>query len=50
LLYQGSNQTMKAVRHWTAYLKLDPTSHWSTIARRELSKLRQEAVLPGSRA
>jgi tetratricopeptide (TPR) repeat protein len=49
LLYQGSNQTMKAVRHWTAYLKLDPSSHWSAIARRELAKLRQEAVLPGSR-
>lgn len=50
LLCQGSNQTMKAVRHWTAYLKLDPGSHWSTIARRELAKLRQEAVLPGSRS
>ena len=50
LLYQGSNQTMKAVRHWTAYLKLDPGSHWSTIARRELTKLRQEAVLPGLKA
>jgi tetratricopeptide (TPR) repeat protein len=49
LLHQGSNQTMKAVRHWTAYLKLDPSSHWSTIARRELSKLRQEAVLHGMR-
>jgi tetratricopeptide (TPR) repeat protein len=49
LLYQGSNQTMKAVRHWTAYLKLDPGSHWSTIARRELAKVRHEAVVPGSR-
>jgi tetratricopeptide (TPR) repeat protein len=49
LLFQGSNQTMKAVHHWTAYLKLDPTSHWSNIARRELSKLRQAALLPGSR-
>lgn len=49
LLYQGSNQTMKAVHHWTAYLKLDPASHWSNIARRELAKLRQAAVVPGSR-
>ena len=48
LLYQGSNQTLKAVRHWTWYLKLDQSSHWATIARRELAKLRQEAVLPGS--
>ena len=49
LLYQGSNQTMKAVHHWTAYLKLDPASHWSNIARRELTKLRQAAVVQGSR-
>jgi tetratricopeptide (TPR) repeat protein len=49
LLYQGSNQPMKAVHHWTAYLKLDPASHWANIARRELSKLKQAALLPGSR-
>ncbi len=49
LLYQGSNQPMKAVRHWTEYLKLDAGSQWSTIARRELAKLRAATVLPGSR-
>ena len=49
LLYQGSNQPMKAVQHWTTYLKLDPSSHWATIARRELTKLREATVLPGSR-
>ena len=49
LLYQGSSQPMKAVHHWTAYLKLDPASHWANIARRELTKLRQAALLPGSR-
>ena len=49
LLYQGSDQHMKAVRHWTEYLKLDPASNWSTIARRELSKLRAVTVVPGSR-
>ena len=49
LLYQGSNQPMKAVHHWTTYLKLDPTSHWAIIARRELAKLRQAAVLPGAK-
>ncbi len=48
LLYQGSNQGMKALRHWTEYLKLDPSSHWSSIARRELSKLRKAAVVPGA--
>jgi tetratricopeptide (TPR) repeat protein len=41
LLHQASNQPMNAVRHWTEYLKLDPSSHWSSIARRELSKLRK---------
>jgi len=49
LLYQGSNQTMRAVRHWTDYLKLDPGSHWANIARKELAKLREAAVVPGSR-
>ena len=48
LLYQGSNQMMNAVRHWTEYLKLDPSSHWSSIARRELSKLRKAAVVTGT--
>jgi tetratricopeptide (TPR) repeat protein len=50
LLYQGTNQPMRAVRHWTDYLKLDPGSHWANIARRELAKLREAAVVPGSRA
>ncbi len=50
LLYQGTNQPMRAVRHWTSYLKLDPGSHWANIARRELTKLREAAVVPGSRA
>jgi tetratricopeptide (TPR) repeat protein len=49
LLFQGSNQPMKAVQHWRAYLKLDPASHWSNIARRELAKLREATVVPGSR-
>jgi tetratricopeptide (TPR) repeat protein len=50
LLFQGSNQPMKAVQHWRAYLKLDPSSHWSNIARRELAKLREATVVPGSRS
>jgi tetratricopeptide (TPR) repeat protein len=47
LLYQGARQNMKAVRHWMAYLKLDPSSEWATIARRELDKLREAAVVRG---
>ena len=49
LLYQSVSQPMKAVRHWIAYLKLDPSSSWATIARRELAKLREAAVVHGSR-
>jgi tetratricopeptide (TPR) repeat protein len=47
LLYQGARQNMKAVRHWMAYLKLDPSSEWAGIARRELEKLREAAVVRG---
>jgi len=47
LLYQSAQQPMKAVRHWMAYLKLDPSSEWAAIARRELSKLREAAVVRG---
>lgn len=50
LLYQSLNQPMKAVQHWRTYLKLDPASHWSNIARRELAKLREAAVVPGTRS
>ena len=49
LLYQGDNQPMKAVRHWVEYVKLDPSSQWAAIARRELTKLREAAVVHGSR-
>jgi tetratricopeptide (TPR) repeat protein len=47
LLYQSAQQPLKAVRHWMAYLKLDPSSEWATIARRELAKLREAAVVRG---
>lgn len=49
LLFQGSNQPMKAVRHWTMYLKLDPASTWANVARRELAKLKGQAIVPGFR-
>ena len=45
LLYQNSGQSMKAVHHWKAYLKIDPTSSWATIARRELEKLKDAAIV-----
>lgn len=50
LLFQGRGDTMNAVRHWRTYLKLDPTGYWAGIARRELARLRQEAVVGGGQA
>ena len=50
LLYQSIGQPLNAVRHWKAYLKLDPGSTWANIARRELAKLRDSAIVPGNRA
>jgi len=49
LLHQGAGDVMKAVRHWRAYLKLDGSSEWSRIARRELGKLEAATVLRGNR-
>ena len=50
LLHQGAGESMKAVHHWTLYLKLDPASEWSSIARRELGKLRKAALVGGLRS
>lgn len=49
LLYQGLRDLMQAVRHWRAYLKLDSTSAWAQIARRELGKLEAATVVEGNR-
>ncbi len=45
LLYQGQGDNLKAVKHWRLYLKLDPAGYWAGIARRELSRLRQETIV-----
>jgi len=45
LLFQSRGQSMQAVPHWRAYLKLDPRSHWADIARRELGKLKDAAIV-----
>jgi tetratricopeptide (TPR) repeat protein len=47
LLYQAMSQPLKAVRHWKAYLTMDPGSAWATIARRELAKIKEAAILRG---
>jgi tetratricopeptide (TPR) repeat protein len=48
LLYQSTGQPLKAVHHWKLYLQLDPSSSWSNIARRELSKLKDQTIVRGS--
>jgi tetratricopeptide (TPR) repeat protein len=49
LLYQAMGQPLKAVRHWKAYLSMDPGSAWAAIARRELAKIKEAAILRGPR-
>lgn len=49
LLYQSMRDVMSAVRHWKAFLKLDSTSTWAQIAKRELAKLQAETVVTGSK-
>ena len=40
LLCERTGDILKAVHHWKTYLKLDHSSTWSDIARRQLEKLR----------
>jgi tetratricopeptide (TPR) repeat protein len=49
LLHQGAGEVMKAARHWRTYLRLDPLSSWAEVARRELKKIYQSAVVVGFR-
>jgi tetratricopeptide (TPR) repeat protein len=47
LLYQSMGQQLKAARHWKAYLTMDPGSAWAAIARRELARIKETAILRG---
>jgi hypothetical protein len=49
LLYQGSRDSLNAMRHWRTYLKLDGSSEWAQIARRELRNLENDMVIEGKR-
>jgi tetratricopeptide (TPR) repeat protein len=49
LLYQSMGQPLRAVRHWKAYLTMDPGSAWAAIARRELARIKETAILRGPR-
>jgi len=45
LLCERTGDPLKAVHHWKAYLKLDRTSQWAEIARRQLERLREATVI-----
>jgi tetratricopeptide (TPR) repeat protein len=45
LLCERTGDPLKAVHHWKAYLKLDHSGQWAEIARRQLERLRQAAVV-----
>ena len=44
LLCERQGDTMRAVHHWKAYLKLDNSGQWADIARRQLERLRQAVI------
>jgi tetratricopeptide (TPR) repeat protein len=50
LIYQSRNDTLNAVRHWQQYLRLDPSGYWAGIARRELARLKEEALVQGTKS
>ena len=45
LLSERCGDFLKAVRHWKSYLRLDSTGTWANIARRQLEKLRDVALI-----
>jgi len=45
LLCEQMGDFLKATRHWKAYLKVDGSSSWANVARRQLEKLRQITVV-----
>ncbi|MGB6871118.1 MAG: tetratricopeptide repeat protein, partial [Acidobacteriaceae bacterium] len=39
LAYERSNERRRALRHWRAYVKLDPVGPWSNHARLQVRKI-----------
>jgi tetratricopeptide (TPR) repeat protein len=48
LLSEKTGDPLGAVRHWKAYLKLDSTTAWAEIARRQLTRLRDATIIRNS--
>ena len=47
LVYERTGEPMRAAKHWRSYLKIDSTSPWSLIARRQLKGILE--ITPGGR-
>ena len=47
LVYERAGEPMRAAKHWRSYLKIDSTSPWSLIARRQLKGILE--ITPGGR-
>ena len=47
LVYERAGEPMRAAKHWRSYLKIDSTSPWALIARRQLKGIVE--VTPGGR-
>ena len=45
LLFQTRGRAMEAMRHWKQYLALDSNSQWALIAKREMAKLKESALV-----
>ncbi len=45
LLCERTSDNLRAVHHWKSYLKLDNSSQWAEIARRQLDRLRQATLI-----
>ncbi len=45
LLCERSGQALQAVGHWKAYLKLDGSSSWARVARRQLDRLKASSLV-----
>ncbi len=45
LICEQEGETMKAMSYWKFYLKLDNTSSWAEIARRQMDRLKQAAFV-----
>ena len=45
LLCERDGDPLKSVMHWKSYLRLDRTSNWADIARRQLERLKNAAIV-----